>query len=219
MKIFLDTAQIDDIKTWMPTHMVDGVTTNPSLIAKSGQDIKEVIREICNLVPNGPVSAEVTAQDYETMMKEAEILRKLGDNVAIKVPLTVDGLRACHALSHDGTLVNVTLCFTSNQALLAAKSGAAFISPFMGRLDDLSDDGFDLIQDIVTVLDQYPQFQTEVLAASIRSPLHIKQASQLGADIVTIPPKLLKAMYTHPKTDEGLTQFTKDWAATGRSIL
>lgn len=219
MKLFLDTANIQEIRDLLPTQMIDGITTNPSLIAKSGQDIKAVIKEICQLLPHGPVSAEVTAMDYETMMREAEILRKLGDNVAIKVPLTIDGLRACHALSHDGTMVNVTLCFTTNQALLAAKAGAMFISPFMGRLDDMSDDGIQLIQDIATLYDNYYEFDTQILAASIRSPLHIKQASLVGADVATIPAKLLKAMYEHPKTDEGLAAFSKDWAATGQSIL
>ncbi len=219
MKLFLDTANINEIKDLLSTHMIDGVTTNPSLIAKSGQDIKAVISEIAKLVPHGPVSAEVTAMDYETMMKEAEVLRKLGDNVAIKVPLTRDGLRACHDLSHDGTMVNVTLCFTSNQALLAAKAGATFISPFMGRLDDMSLDGIELIEEIATMYDQYPDFDTQILAASIRSPLHIKQASLCGADVATIPAKLLKAMYQHPKTDEGLAAFEKDWASTGQSIL
>ena len=219
MKLFLDTANCDEIQDLLPTGMIDGVTTNPSLIAKSGQDIKTVIADICKLVPHGPVSAEVTAMTYEFMMKEAEVLRKLGNNVAIKVPLTVDGLRACKDLSGDGTDVNVTLCFTSNQALLAAKAGATYISPFMGRIDDMGYDGVELIEDIVTIYEQYPKFKTQILAASVRTLHHIKQASLCGADVATIPPKLLKAMYNHPKTKDGLDAFVKDWQQTGQSIL
>ncbi len=219
MKIFLDSADISEIKDLVQTGMVDGVTTNPSLIAKSGRDFKEVIAEISTLVSHGPVSAEVTSFDYETMMKEAEVLRKISDNIAIKVPLTIDGLRVCRALSSDNTLVNVTLCFTANQALLAAKAGAAFISPFLGRLDDLGMDGTDLISDIADIYMNYPEFETEILAASIRSTKHVQDVALLGADVATLPGKIIKAMYDHPLTYKGLETFEKDWKATGQSIL
>jgi len=219
MKIFLDTADIKEIEELVITGLIDGVTTNPSLIAKSGRDIKEVTKEICALVPHGPVSAEVTATDYKTMMKEADILRRIADNIAIKVPLTFDGLRACKTLSDDNTMVNVTLCFTANQALLAAKAGAAFISPFLGRLDDLGQDGTDLISDISDIYLNYPDFETEILAASVRSPKHVNDVALLGADIVTLPGKVLRAMYHHPLTDKGLESFEKDWKLTGQSIL
>jgi transaldolase len=219
MKIFLDTADIKEIEELVITGLIDGVTTNPSLIAKSGRDIKEVTKEICALVPHGPVSAEVTAMDYTTMMKEADVLRKISDNIAIKVPLTFDGLRACKTLSDDNTMVNVTLCFTANQALLAAKAGATFISPFLGRLDDLGQDGTDLISDISDIYLNYPEFETEILAASIRSPKHVNDVALLGADVVTLPGKVLRAMYTHPLTDKGLEAIEKDWKSTGQSIL
>lgn len=217
MKFFIDTAVIDEIKALVPTGMVDGVTTNPSLIAKSGGDIKQVIAEICKIV-SGPVSAEVTAEDYETMMKEAEVLRKIAANVAIKLPLTVDGLRACKALSTEGTMTNVTLCFSAGQALLAAKAGATFISPFVGRLDDLGNDGMQLIEEIAAIYSNYG-FDTEILVASVRHPGHVTAAALIGADIVTIPPKILHQLYKHPLTDNGLKMFKDDWAKTGQSIL
>ena len=218
MKFFLDTADIKEIESMMATGMVDGVTTNPSLIAKSGESILEVIKSISKLV-DGPVSAEVTATDYITMMKEAEVLRKLGDNVAIKVPLTVDGLRTCKSLSGEGTMVNVTLCFSANQALLAAKAGASFVSPFIGRYDDNGMDGLQLIAEIVQIYSNYPEFTTEVLAASIRSPYHVLEAAKIGAHIATLPAKILSQLYNHPLTDLGLAAFLKDWQATGQKIV
>lgn len=218
MKFFLDTADINEIESLIPTGMVDGVTTNPSLIAKNGGSILEVIKNIAQLV-DGPVSAEVTATDYATMMKEADVLRKLGDNVAIKVPLTVDGLRTCKSLSSEGTMVNVTLCFSANQALLAAKAGATFVSPFIGRYDDNGMDGLQLIAEIVQIYSNYPEFTTEVLAASIRSPYHVLEAAKIGAHISTIPAKILGQLYNHPLTDLGLAAFLKDWQATGQKIV
>lgn len=218
MKFFLDTADIKEIESLIPTGMVDGVTTNPSLIAKNGGSILEVIKSISQLV-DGPVSAEVTATDYATMMKEADVLRKLGDNVAIKVPLTVDGLRTCKSLSNEGTMVNVTLCFSANQALLAAKAGASFVSPFIGRYDDNGMDGLQLIAEIVQIYSNYPEFTTEVLAASIRSPYHVLEAAKIGAHISTIPAKILGQLYNHPLTDLGLAAFLKDWQATGQKIV
>ncbi len=218
MKFFVDTAEINEIRELAETGLLDGVTTNPSLIAKSGRKILDVIAEICEVVP-GPVSAEVAATEYKQMMKEAKVLRKIAKNVAIKVPLTPDGLRACHALSQDGIMVNVTLCFSPAQALLAAKAGAAFISPFIGRLDDIGHDGMDLIADIVQIYANYPHIKTEVLAASIRHPVHLIQAAKLGADVATIPPAVIKQLYNHPLTDKGLAAFLKDWAGTGQSIV
>jgi len=218
MKFFLDTADISDIKALAETGLVDGVTTNPSLIAKSGRKILDVICEICDLIP-GPVSAEVAATDYETMLAEGRKLAGLRPNVAVKVPLTVDGLRVCKALSDDGVLVNVTLCFSANQAILAAKAGAAFISPFVGRLDDIGHDGMQLIADIVEIYAQYPDFTTDVLVASVRNPMHVADAARLGAHVVTMPPAILRQMYNHPLTDKGLAAFTADWAKTGQSIL
>ena len=217
MKIFLDTADISEIKRLAPTGMVDGVTTNPSLIAKSSSDILATIKEICAEV-SGPVSAEVTATDYDTMLKEGLKLADLADNVAVKVPLTVDGLKVCKTLSDQGIMVNVTLCFSAAQALLAAKAGAAFISPFVGRLDDLGQDGMNLIQEICTLYDNY-DFDTEVLVASARGPQHVVDAALIGADVVTLPPAILDKMYHHPLTDSGLTAFLKDWKKTGQSIL
>lgn len=217
MKIFLDTADIDEIRTLSETGMVDGVTTNPSLIAQSGRNILETTAEICALI-DGPVSAEVTANDYETMLKEGEKLAAIAENVAVKVPLTVDGLRVCRHLSDQGRMVNVTLCFSAAQALMAAKAGATFISPFVGRLDDIGADGMNLISDIVTLYDQY-HFSTEVLVASVRGPQHVVDAALLGADVVTIPPKILTQLYKHPLTDKGLDAFMADWAKTGQSIL
>lgn len=218
MKFFVDTANIDDIKDLAATGLLDGVTTNPSLIAKSGRDFIPLIEEICDVV-SGPVSAEVAATDYETMRKEAEVLRKIADHVAIKVPLTPDGLRVCKELSDEGTMVNVTLCFSSAQALLAAKAGAAFISPFVGRLDDISNDGLTLISDIVRIYDNFPEFDTEVLVASVRSPMHIVESAKMGAHVATCPPEVIHQLYKHPLTDKGLAAFVEDWKKTGQSIL
>ncbi len=218
MKFFIDTAELDEIKDLASTGLLDGVTTNPSLIAKSGQEFIPLIKEICGVV-DGPVSAEVAATDYATMRKEAEVLRKISDNVAIKVPLTPDGLKVCKELSDEGTLVNVTLCFSSAQAILAAKAGAAFISPFIGRLDDIAHDGLTLIADIVTIYDNYPEFNTEVLVASVRNPLHITESAKMGAHIATCPPNVIRQLYNHPLTDKGLAAFVEDWAKTGQSIL
>ncbi|NCF48215.1 MAG: fructose-6-phosphate aldolase [Bacteroidetes bacterium] len=217
MKIFLDSADINEIKTHIASGFVDGVTTNPSLIAKSGRNILEAIAEICSVV-DGPVSAEVAATDYETMLAEGLKLAALASNVTVKVPLTEDGLRTCRALSDEGHQVNVTLCFTAGQALLAAKAGARFISPFVGRLDDIGQDGMGLIGDICTIYDQF-NFETEVLVASIRSTQHVVDAAMLGADVVTLPPKILSALYKHPLTDKGLADFINDWKGTGQSIL
>jgi transaldolase len=216
MKFFVDTAEIKDIKECQQMGLVDGVTTNPSLIAKSGRDFKETIAEICSFV-EGPVSAEVAALDYEGMMREGNILRKIAKNVAIKVPLTIDGLRACKAFSSEGTMVNVTLCFSANQALLAAKAGATFISPFVGRLDDINLDGMELISEIRQIYDNYG-FDTNILAASIRTANHIKEAAMIGADYATAPPAVLKALFAHPLTEKGIASFLSDWAKTGQTI-
>jgi len=217
MELFIDTAEIDEIKSLNITGLIDGVTTNPSLIAKSGRNIIETIEEICNEV-SGPVSAEVTATDFETMIKEGKKLSAIAQNVAIKVPLTFDGLRACKVFSEDGIMVNVTLCFNSAQAILAAKAGASFISPFIGRLDDIGSDGINLISEITEIYDIHG-FETKVLAASIRSVQDIIDSAKFGADVATIPPKFLKAMYNHPLTDKGLADFLADWKKTGQSIL
>lgn len=216
MKFFVDTADIIEITELNDTGLLDGVTTNPSLILKSGRDILEVTKEICDLV-EGPVSAEVTAMDYDGMMKEAAVLAKIADNVCIKLPLTMDGLKACKALTSDGHKTNVTLCFSANQALMAAKAGATFISPFIGRLDDMAIDGMELIEDIRTIYDNYG-YATEILAASIRTVNHVKEAALIGADVCTVPPATLKALVKHPLTDKGLEQFTADWAKTGQKI-
>lgn len=218
MKFFVDTADVAEIKSLAATGLLDGVTTNPTLIAKAGRDFKEIVAEICQVVP-GPVSAEVAATDYDTMMREAEVLRKIAKNVTIKVPLTMDGLRACKALTGDGTMVNVTLCFSANQALLAAKAGATFVSPFIGRLDDIGLDGMAVIREIRTVYDNYPDLSTDILAASIRTVNHVKDAAMIGADVATIPPAILKALVKHPLTDAGLAAFVADWKKTGQSIL
>jgi len=218
MKFFIDTADIAEIKALAATGLLDGVTTNPTLIAKSGRRILEVIAEICAVVP-GPVSAEVAATEYDQMMREAEVLRHIAANVAIKVPLTPDGLRACKTLTGQGTMVNVTLCFSAAQALLAAKAGATFISPFVGRLDDIGQDGMELIADIVQIYDNYPALTTEVLVASVRHPIHVIQAAKLGAHVVTLPPAVLRALYKHPLTDKGLAAFLADWAKTGQQIV
>ena len=217
MKFFVDTAEISEIRELAATGLLDGVTTNPSLIAKSGRKITEVIAEICEVV-SGPVSAEVAATEYKQMLAEAEVLRRIAPHVAIKVPLTPDGLRACHALSQEGVLVNVTLCFSAAQALLAAKAGATFISPFVGRLDDIGMNGMDLIADIVQIYANYPAIKTEVLVASIRNPIHLIEAAKMGADVATIPPSVIKQLYSHPLTDKGLSAFLADWAKTGQTI-
>jgi transaldolase len=217
MKFFVDTAEISEIRELAATGLLDGVTTNPSLIAKSGRKFTEVIAEICNLVP-GPVSAEVAAVDYKEMLREAGVLKAIANNVTIKVPLTPDGLRACHALSQEGTMVNVTLCFSAAQALLAAKAGATFISPFVGRLDDIGQNGMELIADIVRIYSNYPTIKTEVLVASIRNPIHLIEAAKLGAHVATIPPNVIKQLYSHPLTDTGLAAFLADWAKTGQTI-
>lgn len=217
MKFFIDTADVAEIRDLAATGLVDGVTTNPSLIAKSGRPILEVTKEICDIV-DGPVSAEVTATDHETMLKEGLFLSKIADNIAVKVPLTVDGLKTCKALSDQGIAVNVTLCFSAGQALLAAKAGASFISPFVGRLDDIGTPGMDLIAEIVEIYANY-DFDTEILVASVRGPLHVIEAAKLGADVATVPPGVLRSLYNHPLTDKGLDAFLKDWAKTGQSIL
>ena len=216
MKFFVDTADIAEIRDIAATGLLDGVTTNPSLVAKAGGDFKETIRQICAVV-EGPVSAEVVATDYAEMMREAKVLAKIADNVCIKVPLTLDGLKACKAIRSDGRMVNVTLCFSANQALLAAKAGASFISPFIGRVDDIGLDGMELISEIRTIYDNY-DFKTEILAASVRTVNHVKQAALIGADVVTAPPATLKALVKHPLTDKGLEAFLADWAKTGQKI-
>lgn len=217
MKFFVDTADIADIKELVSTGMLDGVTTNPSLIAKSGRDFIEVVTEICGIV-DGPVSAEVTALDVETMLAEGRKLAKIAPNIAVKVPLTWDGLKTCKALTDEGTMVNVTLCFSANQALLAAKAGATFISPFIGRLDDINLDGMELIEEIRTIYDNYG-FETEILAASIRTANHVKEVALIGADVATVPPAVLRGLAKHPLTDAGLEQFLNDWKKTGQKIL
>ncbi len=216
MKFFADTAIIDDIRDLADAGLLDGVTTNPSLIAKSGRNFLEVVAEICEIV-EGPVSAEVVALDFEGMMREAEIVRKIADNVAVKLPLTIDGLKACKALTDDGTMVNVTLCFSANQALLAAKAGATFISPFVGRHDDIGFDGMDLIEDIRLIYDNY-DYATEILVASVRHPIHVLQAAKIGADVMTAPPAVIKQLVKHPLTDKGIESFMADWAKTGQTI-
>jgi transaldolase len=217
MKFFIDSAEISEIKDLADTGLLDGVTTNPSLIAKSGRDFKEVIGEICAIV-SGPVSAEVAATNYADMIREGEILSKIAKNVCIKLPLTMDGLKACKYFSNKGIQTNVTLCFSAAQAILAAKAGATFVSPFVGRLDDIGQDGLGLIEEICDIYANYPEFKTEVLVASIRHPIHITQAARLGADVATIPAKVLKQLVSHPLTDKGLEVFLKDWQATGQKI-
>ncbi|MEO9462576.1 MAG: fructose-6-phosphate aldolase [Marinomonas sp.] len=217
MKFFADTAEIADIKELAETGLLDGVTTNPSLIHKSGRDFMEVTKEICGIT-DGPVSAEVVAMDHATMMREAEVLRKIADNVCIKVPLTIDGLKTCKALTGEGTMVNVTLCFSANQALLAAKAGASFISPFVGRHDDNGFDGMELIEDIRLIYDNYG-YETEILVASVRHVTHVLESAKIGADVMTAPPKVIKALFNHVLTDKGLAAFEADWAKTGQSIV
>ena len=216
MKFFVDTADTAEIADLAETGLLDGVTTNPSLIKKAGRDFKEVVTEICGLV-DGPVSAEVVALDHDGMMREAETLRKIADNVCIKVPLTMDGLKTCKKLTEDGTLVNVTLCFSANQALLAAKAGASFISPFVGRHDDNGFDGMKLIDDIRLIYDNY-LFETEILVASIRHPIHVLESARIGADVATMPPAVIRGLFKHVLTDNGIAAFMKDWEATGQSI-
>ncbi|SOE16788.1 transaldolase [Hoeflea halophila] len=216
MKFFVDTADVNEIRELNDLGLIDGVTTNPSLIMKSGRDIREVTKEICGIV-DGPVSAEVAATDYDAMMKEAAVLAKIADNICIKLPLTLDGLKACRALTSDGHKTNVTLCFSANQALLAAKAGATFISPFIGRLDDMGIDGMDLIREIRQIYDNYG-FETEILAASIRTVNHVKEAALIGADVATIPASTIKSLVKHPLTDKGLDAFLADWKKTGQTI-
>ncbi len=218
MKFFVDTADVAEIRDLAATGLVDGVTTNPSLVAKSGRDFFEVLREICEIV-DGPVSAEVAATDVDTMLAEGKALAALADNIAVKVPLTPDGLKACKALTGDGIKVNVTLCFSAAQAILAAKAGATFVSPFVGRLDDIGTDGMGLISDICDIYEQYAGFTTEVLVASVRHPIHVIESAKMGAHVVTVPPGVLRAMFNHPLTDKGLAAFLADWKKTGQSIL
>jgi transaldolase len=218
MKFFLDSADIGEIRDLAATGLVDGVTTNPSLIAKSGGTFIDMVKEICAIVP-GPVSAEVTALDHETMLAEGRKLARIADNVAVKVPLTPDGLKTCKALSSEGVPVNVTLCFSPAQAILAAKAGASYISPFVGRLDDIGADGMALIADIVQIYSAYETITTEVLVASIRHPMHVVEAAKMGADVATMPPAILRQMFNHPLTEKGLAAFLADWSKTGQSIL
>ena len=218
MKFFVDTADTAEIKSLAASGLLDGVTTNPSLIAKSGRKFLEVIAEICGIV-EGPVSAEVAALDYEGMMREAAVLRKIASNVCIKLPLTQDGIRACKTLSGEGAMTNVTLCFSPLQALLAAKAGATFISPFIGRLDDIGQDGLELIADILEIYGNYPEFRTEVLAASVRHPIHLLEVAKMGAHVATLPPNVLRMLYNHPLTDKGLDGFLADWKKSGQTIV
>jgi transaldolase len=217
MKFFVDTADTAEIKALAASGLLDGVTTNPSLIAKSGRKILDVIAEICAIV-EGPVSAEVAATVYDDMMREAAVLRAIAKNVTVKLPLTPDGLRACKALTSEGVMTNVTLCFSAAQAILAAKAGATFVSPFVGRLDDIGQDGMELIDEIVTIYDNYPDFTTQVLVASVRHPIHVTAAAKIGAHVVTLPPPVLRSLYHHPLTDKGLASFLADWAKTGQTI-
>ena len=216
MKFFADTADVAEIRELNDLGLLDGVTTNPSLIAKAGKPFKDVLAEICSIV-KGPVNGEVAALDYAGMMNEGDIVRKIAKNMVVKLPLTLDGLKACKAFASDGTPVNITLCFSANQALLAAKAGATNISPFVGRLDDINLDGMDLIQDIRQIYDNY-DYDTNILVASVRSPNHVREAALIGADIVTAPAAVLKALVKHPLTDKGLEQFLADWKKTGQSI-
>ncbi len=217
MKLFIDSADTKEIAKWAQTGLVDGVTTNPSLAAKTGLDYKESLKEICDSV-SGPVSAEVLAVDSKDMIAEAKIFAKIAKNITIKVPLTWDGLAACRALRGEGLMVNVTLCFSPVQAMMAAKAGATFISPFIGRLDDAGQDGMDLIREIRAIYDNYQDLETDILAASIRTVGHVREAALIGADVATIPPSILKALVKHPLTDSGLAQFVADWKKTGQTI-
>lgn len=218
MKFFVDTADLNDIKELAATGLLDGVTTNPSLVAKSGHsNFIALIKEIAAIV-EGPVSAEVASTDYEAMQAEANTLAKIADNIAVKVPLTPAGLRVCKNLSSNGTMVNVTLCFSAAQAILAAKAGATFVSPFVGRLDDIGQNGMELIADICAIYSAYPNFRTQVLVASVRSPMHVVEAAKMGADVATIPPSVIRQLFGHPLTDKGLAQFVADWKKTGQTI-
>lgn len=217
MKFFIDSADVGELKNLAALGLVDGVTTNPSLIAKSGRNFLDVLREVCDFV-EGPVSAEVTATDADGMIAEGRALAKIADNIAVKVPLTWAGLRACKTLTDEDTMVNVTLCFSANQALLAAKAGATFVSPFIGRLDDIGQDGMELIREIRQIYDNYPDLPTEILAASIRHPVHVTQAAKAGADVATVPPNVFKQLIDHPLTEKGLAAFLADWAKTGQTV-
>ena len=217
MKFFVDTADTAEIRSLAESGLLDGVTTNPSLMAKTGKKFQDVLADICATVP-GPVSAEVASTEFDGMMAEARVLRGIAKNIAVKVPLTPDGLRACRKLTAEGTMVNVTLCFSAAQALLAAKAGATFVSPFIGRLDDIAERGMSLIEDIVTIFRNYPNLKTEVLVASVRSPLHVVEAAKIGAHIATLPPAVLRSLFNHPLTDKGLAAFLADWAKTGQQI-
>ncbi|SEQ05228.1 transaldolase [Faunimonas pinastri] len=218
MKFFVDTADTNEIQDLAEAGLLDGVTTNPSLIMKAGRPFKEVIAEICKLVP-GPVSAEVTALDAETMIAEGRHLAEIAENVAVKVPLTWDGLKACRTLSNEGHMVNVTLCFNATQALMAGRAGATFVSPFIGRIDDLGNDGMELISEIRQIYDNYDYIETQILAASIRTPNHVKMSALAGADVATVPPAVLRSLVKHPLTDKGIETFVADWAKTGQTIL
>ena len=218
MKFFIDTADIAEIRELAATGLVDGVTTNPSLVAKTGRNFLETVAEICDAIP-GPVSAEVASTDFDTMLKEGRKLAKIASNVTVKVPLTPAGLKACKALSDEGTPVNVTLCFSAAQAILAAKAGATYVSPFVGRLDDIGEDGMGLIADIIEIYASYTDITTQVLVASVRGPQHVIAAAKMGADVATLPPAVLRQMFGHPLTDKGLAAFVADWAKTGQSIL
>jgi transaldolase len=218
MKFFVDTADVAEIRELAATGLLDGVTTNPSLVAKAKRDFKEIIAEICELVP-GPVSAEVAATDLAGMLAEGRALAEIAKNVTVKVPLTWDGLKACRALTAEGIMVNVTLCFSANQALLAAKAGATFVSPFVGRLDDAGQDGMGLVREIRAIYDNYADLGTQILAASIRNVAHVQQAAMIGADVATLPPAVLRALVQHPLTDKGLDLFLADWSKTGQRIV
>lgn len=218
MKFFVDTADLAEIRDLAATGLLDGVTTNPSLVAKTGRPFLDLVAEICDVV-SGPVSAEVAATDFETMLKEGRHLARVAPNVAVKVPLTPAGLKVCRTLANEGTMVNVTLCFSAAQAILAAKAGAAFVSPFVGRLDDIGQTGLNLIAEIVEIYDRYPAFTTEVLVASIRNPTHVTESARLGAHVATMPPAVIRQLFAHPLTDKGLAQFVADWQKTGQNIL
>lgn len=218
MKFFVDTADLGEIRDLAATGLLDGVTTNPSLVAKTGQKFIDLVAEICSVVA-GPVSAEVAATDFETMLREGKHLATIAPNIAVKVPLTPAGLKVCRTLSDAGTMVNVTLCFSAAQAILAAKAGAAFISPFVGRLDDVGQSGMGLIDEICTIYRQYSNFRTEVLVASVRNPTHVVEAAKMGAHVATMPPAVIRQLFGHPLTDKGLAQFVADWQKTGQSIL
>ncbi len=217
MKFFVDTADIADIRDLAETGLLDGVTTNPSLVAKSGRQFIDLVKEICEVV-EGPVSAEVAATDFETMLAEGKFLSTLAPNIAVKVPLTPAGLKVCKTLSRDGTMVNVTLCFSAAQAILAAKAGATFVSPFVGRLDDIGQNGMDLIAEIAQIYAMYDEIDTQILVASVRNPIHVVDAAKLGADVCTMPPSIIRQLFQHPLTDKGLAQFVADWAKTGQTI-